>query len=188
MVQRTCWYIACLGVAGLAGCAAPGPSPLDFTVRTVAGQPVGVMMDVAEQVLSELGYAIAVRDPASGRLQTAPVEVAPVGASAGPSLRSGRLRRIAQIRVTPAPEGVSVHCNVSVQQQMSEAHRWLAFDRTSSDMPGQTAIERDAATTVEQNTVWETIRRDKAAERAILAAILDRVGDVAPQPSPQPGP
>jgi hypothetical protein len=52
-----------------------------------------------------------------------------------------------------------------------------AADRSGSDLPGQqTAIDRDAATTAEQNTVWRTLRRDTAAERQILDAILEHTG------------
>lgn len=49
-------------------------------------------------------------------------------------------------------------------------------DHRVSDIPDDTPIDRDAATTTEQNTVWRTIRRDKAAERRILEAILDQAG------------
>ena len=44
------------------------------------------------------------------------------------------------------------------------------------DVPNDTAIDRDAATTKEQNTVWEPVGRDKSAERIIVQAILDRAG------------
>lgn len=55
----------------------------------------------------------------------------------------------------------------------------FASDRSGSDTPGDyTAINRDAATTTEQNTVWRTVRRDKSVERNILNAIAERAGGV----------
>ena len=50
----------------------------------------------------------------------------------------------------------------------------LAYDRSGSDSPASTPIEREAATTDRQNTVWETIHRDRSSERRILAIIGER--------------
>jgi hypothetical protein len=53
----------------------------------------------------------------------------------------------------------------------------FASDRSGSDTPGDyTAINRDAATTAEQNSVWRTLRRDRAAERNIIAEITEPIG------------
>jgi len=40
-----------------------------------------------------------------------------------------------------------------------------------SDLPTDTPIDREGATTQEQNTVWRTIGRDKSKERSILDII-----------------
>jgi hypothetical protein len=91
------------------------------------------------------------------------------------------LRRIALIHVVPEAEGgTGVYCQVTIQQQTTEAYRMFQQDRELSDAPGQTAIERDAATTTEQNTVWRNVRRDKAAERRILEAVVRRSEQVGP--------
>jgi len=91
------------------------------------------------------------------------------------SLR-GEMRRVAQVRVGTSEGGVKVFCRVAVQRQTTEAYRMFDRDRRVSDVPGDTPIERDAATTPEQNTVWETVRRDMTAERLILQNILQRTG------------
>jgi hypothetical protein len=72
---------------------------------------------------------------------------------------------------------VNVYCKVVVQEQTTETHRMFAQDSTLSDVPHDTAIDRDAATTTQQNTVWRTVQRDKAAERRILEAVLERAGE-----------
>ncbi len=55
--------------------------------------------------------------------------------------------------------------------------------RGGSDEPRNTAIDRDAATSDEQNTYWRTLRGDKAAERELLADILEKSGQPS---SPNP--
>jgi hypothetical protein len=88
-------------------------------------------------------------------------------------------RRFAEVRITGSGDEFKVHCKVVVEEQASESYRLLAFERGGDDVPGhQSAIDRDAATTAEQNTVWRVVRRDKTAEREIL----DRISQPAAAP------
>ncbi len=163
-------------LAALSGCVAPGPVALNFSVRTIARGEFDRAFEAAQEALVDLGYRILSRDRAGGVLTAEPARIEPPDISPITRRRSpAQRRRAVELRVKPSTEGIKVYCTVTLQRQTTEAHRWLAFDRSSSDMPGRTPIERDAATTMEQNTVWETIRRDKTAERAILTAILDRL-------------
>ena len=110
------------------------------------------------------------RDRRRGLLTAESIDKKTVSASTGARGRPPLLiRRRVELHVKPVSAGVKMFCKVVVQHQTTEAHRWLAFDRTSSDMPGRTPIERDAATTIEQNTVWETVRRDKAGSPSLHA-------------------
>lgn len=168
----------------LSGCAASGPVALRFTVRTASSSELDHAWEASAATLNALGYQVDDRDRSSGVLIAESSEKKTVSASSGARGRSPVLmRRRVELRVKPLSAGVKMFCQVVIQHQTTEAHRWLAFDRTSSDMPGRTPIERDAATTIEQNTVWETIRRDKVAERAILSAILDRIQPAQHEPS-----
>ena len=82
------------------------------------------------------------------------------------------MRRIVEVRVADSGGAGKVFCRVLIQEQTTQAYRMFASDRSGSDAPGEyTPINRDAATTAEQNTVWRTVRRDKSAERQILDAI-----------------
>lgn len=162
-------------LTALSGCVASGPVALRYSVRTAAGE-LDRAWEASAATLSALGYQVDDRDRHSGVLTAESIDKKTVGVSTGARGRPPVLiRRRVELRVKPVSAGVKVFCKVVVQHQTTEAHRWLAFDRTSSDMPGRTPIERDAATTIEQNTVWETVRRDKATERAILSAILERM-------------
>ena len=49
-----------------------------------------------------------------------------------------------------------------------------------SDSPAYTPIERDAATTDQQNTVWTKVKRDRSLERALLEELCEQL---APAPS-----
>lgn len=89
-----------------------------------------------------------------------------------------RLRRVVHVRVTQSTDVVNVYCQVAIQEQTTEAHRMFRRNHMISDTPGETPIDREAATTDEQNIVWQTIGRDKAAERRILEAILAQTGDI----------
>lgn len=169
------------GLAGIAlsvaGCASSGPTPLSHSVRHVQGIDRSGVFEGARRALSEMGYAVDHADSAAGVITAHPVAPAPVAEGAGDAVRlSSRvhLRRVAHVRVTQTDDIVNVYCRVVVEERTTQAHRMFQRERTVSDLPGDTPIEREAATTEEQNTVWQTIRRDKGAERRILQAILQQ--------------
>lgn len=173
--QSCCWLAVVLMPLG--GCASSGLSPLSYGVRQVPITDTAPVLGVATDALIELGYEIDRVDQTDGVVTTKPItttgtyERLPHGARlSSPS----RFRRVAQVRVVPGPDVTNVYCRVAVQEQTTEAHRMFQSDQSISDAPGHTAIDRDAATTTEQNTVWETVRRDKAAERLILEEIVRR--------------
>jgi len=152
---------------------------MDYTVRHVQQQDLSAALDAAEASLIDLGYKIERRDPTEGVITTQPVEAqAGLDSTRPASLSSrGKTRRIVEVRVQNDGDATKVYCKVLIQEQTTQAHRMFDADRTGSDTPGDyTAINRDAATTTEQNTVWRTLRRDKAAEREILNAITERTG------------
>jgi hypothetical protein len=169
---RRAWTLASLLL--LSSCAAPAPTPMDYSVGQ--GQPGDrtALLDTAEAALIGLGYRIERRDAGEGVLTTQPVEAqAGLDPMRPASLSSrGKTRRMVEVRVADSGGATKVFCRVLIQEQTTQAHRMFAADRSGSDTPGDyTAINRDAATTTEQNTVWRTLRRDRSAERQILDAI-----------------
>ncbi len=157
------------------GCASRDTQPMNYAVRGAPSADRGTSLDAAEAALISLGYTIAKRDTAGGLIVTEPIAIERTGER---SLRADNpLRKIAEVRVAGSGDGLKVHCKVVIQEQLTESYRLLAFERGGDDLPGhQTAIDRDAATTAEQNTVWRTVRRDKVAEREILDQIAGPAG------------
>lgn len=150
---------------------------MDYTVRHVQQRERGAVLDAAEAALIDLGYKIERSDPSEGVITTQPVEAqAGLDSTRPASISSrGKTRRIVEVRVQNEGGVTKVYCKVLLQEQATQAHRMFAADRAGSDTPGDyTAINRDAATTNEQNTVWRTIRRDKTVERQIIEQ-LDRI-------------
>lgn len=159
-----------------AGCVSTAPSPANYTVRTTTITDRGDILDSAEMALIDRGYVIEKRDDRAGVITTYPIESMP----SEPSLRHSRvirspspIRTRAEIRLEPAGASMRIHCKVVVQEQDTEAARMFALQRGGYDTPRDTPIDRDAATTEEQNTYWRTVRRDKNAERDILGSISD---------------
>ena len=74
---------------------------------------------------------------------------------------------------------------IDVERQDTDHRRVQQYQGTRlSDTPGgHTPIERDAATTRSQNTVWARVRRDRTLERALLDELQERV---SPPPSNPP--
>ena len=170
----------CVTIVDLGGCATQAPTAANFAVRHFENGDRAVFLAAAVAALEETGYETSPGEPDAGRLVSVPrFNVAgdqPTGRA--PQISSKSLtRRIAEIRVEKSGDRVSVFCRVLVQEQTTRAHRMLAFDQSGSDSPATTPIEREAATTDRQNTVWQTIRRDRSTERRILAVIGERVAD-----------
>ena len=186
------------GAFFLVGCASSGFSPLSYSVQRAPGVDRRAVFEAAETALLERGYKIDRRDLAdliersSGVLRSvgSVVRTVPDGDSprggrydvhlpAGQFLSSpNRQRRVVQIKVDERQGQVNIYCRVTVQEQVTEATRMFASQYRGVDIPDDTPIDRDAATTTEQNTVWRTRRRDKAAERRILADVLDALNTV----------
>lgn len=163
------------------GCATTAATPVNYSIRPVTERNVELVLDAAEAALVENGFAIAQRNAKERTITTVPVEetIDPGDTTLRSRLRS-RTRKVADIRVEQVSGETRVFCKVAVQQQTTETYRLMASDKASSDLPHDTPIDRGAYSTPEQNTVWDTIRRDGAAERAILASITKRAGEKAP--------
>ncbi len=184
MVRWRAETIVWLGTSWLwvGGCASTGLSPLNFGIRHIQDGNRTAVFDAARAALTDLSYRIDRADPVAGLIEAQPIRTAAGAAPARMEMRLSshtRLRTIAYVHITQGTERVSVYCKVVVQELATEAHRMFRHDHRASDIPGDTAIDREAATTTEQNTVWQTIRRDKAAERRILKTILDQADKVA---------
>ena len=162
-----------------AGCASSGPPPLGYGVRHIPNGDRSAVFDAAESALVSHGYTVDRADRTTGVITAQPVSTESLqepgrGTSRRLSSR-GEMRRLAKVRIARAGDVVSVYCRVIYQEKTTRAHRIFAQDRELTDTPGVTPIEREAATTEQQNIVWRDVRRDKAAEQRILRAILGQI-------------
>ena len=182
MVRNETWPIV-VGSVWMAlscvSCISARPTPLGYGVRAVRERDGDAVFRAADEVLTSMGYPVVRREPLNGVL----VSRSQMGSSdaqepdsRGASRLQDRYRRVVELRITSTPDVVKVYCKVAIEAQATRAHLIYSLAGRGDDLPGQTAIDRDAATTTEQNTVWAIVRRDKTAERAILAAIVERTG------------
>lgn len=91
------------------------------------------------------------------------------------------MRRIAHFSVTRRGDDAVARLRIDIERQDTARREVFQPDRYRlSDAPGQTAIQRDAATSARQNTVWTFVKRDRRLERALLAELQEHF---APQPA-----
>jgi hypothetical protein len=80
------------------------------------------------------------------------------------------MRRVARFRVGKRGGGSVARLRIEVERQDTE--RAVAMQPPTGQLNESpaydTPIQRDAATTMQQNTVWTFVRRDRRLERALL--------------------
>jgi len=159
-------------IACCVGCANREAQTVNYAVRSAPSGERSALLDTAETVLVSLGYEIARRDTAGGVVVSEPMGIDRSGKR---TVRADNpLRKVAEVRLAGGANQLKVHCKVLIQEQATDSFSFQMSDRSGDDVPGHhTAIDRDAATTAEQNSVWRTVRRDKTAEREILDQITE---------------
>lgn len=168
--------------AGLVGCNAEGDGAR-FQSRMIPDADPDSVARAAEVVLRrEFGRLAS--ESTRRRLLTEPhVYSTTSDSGAARDLYRGpsTLRSIATLLVTSRDSGSLTQVRVDVERE--DTARSEAFQPESyrlSDAPSRTALERDAATSTRQNTVWTFVKRDRKLERAILDEIADRLGGPTP--------
>jgi hypothetical protein len=177
----------------VAGCALGGDSRGSAAREFEAVTPDDVFAAAIPILRSE--FRRLEIDHEARRIVSAPVEfrtAADTGTARDLIGAESEMRRVATFSVGRRGAGALARLRIDVERR-DTAHRRVRQYHGSrlSDAPGQTAIERDAATTEAQNTVWTRVRRDRALERALLSELLERFApppaDVPAQRKPSPG-
>lgn len=170
--------LTAVGLLTATGCMNARNVSYSHSIESITDTSRRELVVAGENALVSLGYSIERSDATSGVITTVPILDASLGNDARTARRLStkpRIRKIVELYVVEKKAYADLHCRVAVQQQTTQAHRSLAIDRSVDDTPTGTAIDRDAATTTSQNTLWETLRRDRAEERRILTAIRNAV-------------
>jgi hypothetical protein len=97
---------------------------------------------------------------------------------------STRMRRLATFSVAPRDTGAQVRLRIDIEREDTDRREAFRMeDSRLSDAPSYSPIERDAATSARQNTVWTFVKRDFQLERRLL----DELGQqFAPLPEGAP--
>ena len=164
MVGGRWTMIALLAGGVLAGCAQPTPG----RTRALGEVRFEAAFASAREVMAQY-FPIADADADAGVIRSRPQAV-----EAPPERLLGRspARQVATLRLYRENGQVVAQASVAVQREGSAGHRQLSAAGDSYDtVPNKTPADAEAATTAEQNQVWETERYDHALEARILADI-----------------
>lgn len=162
----------CMALPGLgSGCAEPRPDAIRFGVRHLGLAERSIVFEGCGLALEAEGFVVEDRDFFKGTLKSYPrtTELESRGGSAASTLirREGRETALMHV-VQEEQRGVVVYCQIKIERQSTESQRMRAAEMTGTDVPGSTPIDREGATTEEQNTVWTDQGRNRELEQRIL--------------------
>lgn len=173
---RRCFaaLLGCTALSGLTGCA--GDGDLDArrgTVRVIQNAEPAEVLAAAESILRREFGRVEI-DRTWSQIRAQPQEYT---AGAEPTdLGRGRstLRRSALLTTSKRENGTLVRLRVDLERQDTRRHEATPGENYRlTDTPGYSPIERDAATTAAQNTVWTPIGRSVALEMSLLSDLQE---------------
>ena len=160
----------------LLGCG-QGMETRTFQARMIRGTSPDDVLLVAQKVLGREFGRLEIA-PGTRRIVSQPVEYQTSSESGtARDLYGGRstMRRIAHFAVAKRGDGSIARLRIEVERMDTARREAFRPDQGRiSDAPSQTPIERDAATTTRQNTVWTFVKRDRRLERAFLAELQEQ--------------
>jgi hypothetical protein len=170
MTPRIALPVLVLAALGLTGCA-PGLEAPRYTTCLIETDDPDRVLQAAEVVLRrEFGRLTVDRE--QRRIESDPREYTSARDSGTARDLVGarsRMRRVASFAVVRRGSGMLARLRVDLERQDTAQRAASPPDAYRlSDSPAYTPIERDAATTRRQNTVWTKVRRDQRLERALL--------------------
>ncbi len=136
-------------------------------------------LEIGRRVLAKQGFRLKSVDSDQLRIETQPTEQSVRGGEG--RIRDSvvkmpnRVRRTATLEFSTRGEDLQAWCQVKIERLETADFRVFQQQRNSEDAPLQTPIDREAATTAKQNTVWSGAGRDESMEREILADLHDRI-------------
>lgn len=133
---------------------------------------------LGRRVLANHGFRVKSADVDNYSIETYPNEKTERGNEG--RIRDGlklpnRVRRTASLEFAKRGSDMEAWCQVKIDRLTTSDHRVWAGQREFDDVPTQTPIDREAATTDKQNTVWTSAGRDESMEREILSDLRNRI-------------
>jgi len=185
MTPRIALPVLVLAALGLTGCARGLEAP-GYTTRLIETADPDRVLQAAEVVLRrEFGRLTVDRE--QRRIESDPLEYTSARDSGTARDLVGarsRMRRVARFVAARRGSGSLARLRIDLERQDTAQRAASPPDAYRlSDSPAYTPIERDAATTRRQNTVWTKVRRDQRLERALLDELRELF---APGVSEQP--
>lgn len=184
MKLATCLASLVAVAAWSSGCAEDLESR-QFQTRLVSAD-ADTVLQAAEVALRREFPRVTV-DRAAGRITSEPLEYTTAtesGTSRDLVRGASSMRRVAACSVSPRGERAVLRLRIDVQRQDTARRDVVQPEQGRiSDTPGYTPIDRDSATTREQNAVWTFVRRDRQLERALLEEIQGLFADDAEKPT-----
>jgi hypothetical protein len=177
---------------GLTGCT-QGLEARTFQTRVIHAASADEVFRAAQVILRREFGRLQV-DSEGRRIVAEPVEYRTSSESGtARDLYGGRstMRRTADFVVTPRSDGAVARLRIGLERQDTARREVFRPEHGRfSDAPGQrTAIERDAATSTQQNTVWTFVKRDRRLERALLEELQEQFAPESEEiPATQPAP
>ncbi|MBU0638731.1 MAG: hypothetical protein KKB50_07695 [Planctomycetes bacterium] len=166
----------------LGGCSQSVPASA-YQSRVIESASVEEVFAAAQTLLRREFGRLTI-DPEAYKIVTVPAEYRTVSDSGTARDLVGapsRMRRSATLVVTK--RGTEVVARLRVDLERQDTAQRAALEPAAgrlSDTPAYTPIERDAATTEQQNTVWTHVKRDRRLERALLEELRDELASTLP--------
>lgn len=157
------------------GCESPGPSSKNFSYVRLPGVAKEAAFTAATKTMRET-HDIARIDREQWMIQSVPEETEEEATTPRVGDLVGvprNVRRVVTAYVTGTDKATEAWCKIVIERNESQEHYLFKNDMQQDDTATGTPADRDAATTVEQNSVWRMLRRDKRAERDFLNAVRD---------------
>jgi hypothetical protein len=175
MTHRNALLVFVLAALGLTGCERGLEAP-GYTTRLIDSTDPDQVLRAAEVVLRrEFGRLTVDRE--QRRIESDPVEYTTARDSGTARDLVGarsRMRQVARFVSVRRGRGTLARLRIDLERQDTAHRAGRPPDAYRlSDSPAYTPIERDAATTQRQNTVWTKVRRDQRLERALLDELCE---------------
>lgn len=182
--------LAISALLGLTGCADVEIEPAQSRV-VASSDPDAVLVEAATILRRDFGRTQI--DATSRTIKTQPVEFVTTrdsGSARDLYGASSRMRRFATVTIAKRDSTVTARVRVDVERK--DAPRTSSIGQPANpinDSPGaETPINRDAATSEQQNTSWTRVRRDYAMERAILDELREVFARLSTSTEPETAP